>query len=237
MSLRAPQKSLGSLALLILSLAYSSSWSASPLLIGESAAEAPNRPVGPRPFNFALALQLGSNVPINRPFRSTAGENFHFQVSRSLGVEFEMGWSPTLSFGLSSGWESFETRLDTSAGVNTEFQTASVGLIPLLLSVKYQFLRERWTPSVELGMGMGLYRFQLDSTNNSATADKESSASFLAQALVGARFFWTTDWTIDFHVGYRYTSVAKQSLNDGIQQAESRNFTGLYSRGGLSYLF
>jgi hypothetical protein len=209
----------------------------SPLLIGESASEIAEKPVAPMGSQLALNLQVASNLPMNRPFRATGGENFQFQVSRSFAAEVELGWSKNLSFGASGGWESFETRLDTSAGINTEFQKASVSLVPILFSAKYRFKNAGWTPTLELGMGMGLYRYVLDSTNASATADKASSASFLAQALVGSRFFWTEDWSLDFAVGYRYTSVGNRNLNNGIQSVEARSFTGLYSRGGLSYRF
>jgi hypothetical protein len=210
---------------------------AAPLLIGESSAEVEDRPLAPRSGHFQVGAHMASNLPLSRPFKTSGGQPFQFQVSRAMGLEIEMGWSSKISFSVSSGWESFETRLDTSAGVNTEFQTASVSMIPVVFAAKYRFRESGWTPEVEAGIGMGLYRFTLDSTNQSSVADKASTASFLAHALVGARFHWNKDWSLGFHVGYRYSGVGQQDLNNGIRQVESSSFTGLITRGTIAFRF
>jgi hypothetical protein len=216
-----------------------SALAASPLLIGESIGEVQDRPLAPRPGHFQVGLNMASNLPMNRPFVSgtTSDQDFQFQVSRATGIEFEMGWSQHLSFAISGAWESFDTRLDTGSGVNTEFQNASVSTIPVMFAAKYRFRDSGWTPEVELGAGMGLYRFTLTSSNESSTKDSSSSASFIAHGLLGARFFWNEDWSLSFHVGYRYTGVGTQHLDNGIREVSTDSFTGLISRGGIAYRF
>ncbi len=230
---------MGLMGLMMLLMVSNLSVAASPLLIGESIAEVEDRPLAPRPGHFQVGINMSSNLPMNRPFVSgtSSDDDFQFQVSRATGLEIEMGWSRKLSFAISGAWESFESRLDTSSGVNTEFQTASVSIIPVMFGAKYRFREASWTPEVEMAMGMGLYRFGLNSTNESATKDTSSSASFLAHALLGARFYWNEAWSLALHVGYRYTAVGKQSLDNDIREVQSDSFTGLISRGGISYRF
>lgn len=188
---------------------------------------------------LSVGVQLYSVIPSARPFNATissTSSDYRYQISGAFGLEVFYRFSEHLDLGLSTAFETYESRLRNSSS-STEFQTARMKLFPIQGIAKWQWAKGVWAPEVETGLGIGFYNMELKSTNLNQSIVRDQSAAMLAHAAFGISMAWLDNSNIGIALGYRMMFMPEKEFDATIAQIKRKSLSGIYAKATLRYHF
>lgn len=189
---------------------------------------------------FSLGINLYSVVPSSRPFQASTGtqvQDFRYQVSGALGLDFSYKMTKQFELGVASAFELFESRLQVGGNNSKEFRTAKLRVIPMQLLARYQWHKNIWAPLVEAGAGMGFWKMSLESTNLAQAPIEDSASNVLAHLAGGATFAWLDDTDIGVLLGYRMMFAGQKDFDAATLTIKRKSLTGIFAKATVRYHF
>jgi len=188
---------------------------------------------------LSIGAQIYSVIPSARPFNATissTSSDYRYQISGAFGVEVFYRFSEHLDLGVSTAYETYESRLRNGSS-STEFQTAKMKMFPIEGVAKWQWAKGVWAPEVEAGLGIGFYNMELKSTNLNQPTVRDQSAAALAHAAFGISMAWLDDTNIGIALGYRMMFLSQTDFDATIAQIKRKSLSGIYAKATLRYHF